>query len=110
MYYIYHIRDKITKHVVYVGSTNDITHRFITHKSYCHNPNSTNYNQRIYQHIRSQNGFENFECVEVFRLPDYCKNLVSYIERQEIINHLVTTKNIRFPRPKEGVSEIITQD
>jgi citrate lyase synthetase len=106
MYYIYHIVDKVTRFVVYIGSTNDITHRFITHKSYCHNPNSTNYNQRIYQYIRENGGFKNFECVEVFRLPDYCKNMVPYIERQEIINNLMTVKNIRYPRPKHEMCEI----
>jgi hypothetical protein len=110
MYYIYHIVDKVTRFIIYIGSTGDINHRFITHKSYCHNPNSSNYNQPIYQFIRAHGGFQNYECVEVFRLPDYCKNMIPYIEREEIINNLMTVKNKRHPRVQYTMRPILADN
>ena len=61
----YDIGDGLNR-LVYVGSCMDYERRFADHKKYCFNPNSKNYNFKLYQLIR-QYGWDEFvfEVIEV---------------------------------------------
>ena len=58
-YRIYSKNPAITE--CYIGSTEDLYQRKILHKSDCNNINSTRYNIKVYQYIRSNGGFDEFE-------------------------------------------------
>jgi hypothetical protein len=45
----------------YIGSTTNYKKRIINHKSVCNNKNSKDYNCFVYQYIRCNGGWENFE-------------------------------------------------
>lgn len=58
-------KDPIVKGV-YVGSTcNTIYKRKNEHKSCCNNINNKSYNINVYKYIRENNGFNNFEIIEI---------------------------------------------
>lgn len=48
----------ITK--VYVGSSEDLNHRLLCHKSNCNNPKSLGYNLKVYKFIRLNGGWDNW--------------------------------------------------
>jgi hypothetical protein len=48
---------------IYVGHTTDLTTRKNKHKSTCNNPNGERYNLYIYQFIRENGGWENWEMI-----------------------------------------------
>ena len=50
---------------IYVGHTTDFIRRKAVHKSDCNNPNSKNYNHYVYQFIRDNRGWENWDMVEI---------------------------------------------
>lgn len=56
----------------YIGSTTNWTKRKYRHKTNCNNEKSRNYNLQIYQIIRSNGGFENFNMILIEDYP--CKN------------------------------------
>lgn len=62
---IYHIRNKETKDVIYVGSSCNFTQRQICHKSNCNNKNISSHNQPIYVYIREHGDFECFEVIPI---------------------------------------------
>ena len=63
---IYHIRCKITKRVIYVGSSCDFINREKKHRyNCCNNESSDKYNLPIYKYIRENGGFENYEIIPV---------------------------------------------
>ena len=49
----------------YIGSTEDVRMRRMQHKSSCNNENSKNYNLKVYQFIRANGGWDNFEMVQI---------------------------------------------
>ena len=49
----------------YIGSCTDIRRRKNEHKFHCNNKNSPKYNYKLYQFIRANGGFDNFEMVEI---------------------------------------------
>ena len=53
---------------LYIGQTFNYPARVANHKSNCNNPNSIQYNNKLYKTIRSTGGFNNwkFEIVETF--------------------------------------------
>jgi predicted GIY-YIG superfamily endonuclease len=52
---------------IYVGSTTNFYRRKQKHKSTCNNSNDKGYNLNIYQFIRDNGGWENWQMVEVER-------------------------------------------
>ena len=50
---------------IYIGSTTNYRRRKHQHKRTCNNPNVKNYNLYVYQFIRNNGGFENWDMVEV---------------------------------------------
>jgi len=57
---------------IYIGSTINFTRRKCNHKFSCNNINSKNYNVNVYQYIRDNGGFDNFDmvCIEKFECND----------------------------------------
>lgn len=49
----------------YVGQTTDFIVRYRLHKSKCTNPNSDKYNIKVYEFIRSNGGWDNWEMLEI---------------------------------------------
>lgn len=49
----------------YVGSTTDFTRRKSNHKTFYNNPNFKDYNMNVYQFIRNNGGWDNFDMIEV---------------------------------------------
>jgi len=64
-YIIYRISHKTLEGLDYVGSTTDFHARKIGHKTNCSNSNRRNYNLKIYQVIRANGGWDQFEMVIV---------------------------------------------
>jgi len=54
-----------TLNLCYVGSTIDFKQRQRKHKSGCNNQNDQDYNNKIYQIIRQNGGWENFKMIEI---------------------------------------------
>ena len=54
---------------LYVGFTIDFTRRKSLHKHNCNNPNSKNYNLKVYQFIRENGGWENWTMVLIEYYP-----------------------------------------
>lgn len=49
----------------YVGSTTDFTRRKSGHKGRCNNINDKKYNYKVYQFIRANGGWENWDMIEI---------------------------------------------
>jgi len=53
----------------YVGHTTDFVKRKCNHKSVCNNQNTINYNLKIYQIIRDNGDWDNWEMIEIEKYP-----------------------------------------
>ena len=56
----------------YVGSTTDFTRRKAKHKHCCTNSSAKGYEMKVYQIIRENGGWENYDMVEIEKWP--CKD------------------------------------
>ena len=65
---------------IYVGSTTNFTKRKDTHKSSCNNVNGEKYNYYVYQFIRENGRFENWEMVLVEKYP--CNDVLELKQRE----------------------------
>ena len=50
---------------IYVGQTTDMRKRKWGHKATCNNENIKNYNSKVYQYIRDNGGFDNWDMIEI---------------------------------------------
>jgi hypothetical protein len=57
----------------YGGHSTNLSHRTETHKSDCNNPNGKYYNTYVYQFIRDNGGWDNWEILFQYNFP--CANL-----------------------------------
>tara|TARA_R110000772_G_scaffold783_2_gene2689 strand:+ start:110 stop:568 length:459 start_codon:yes stop_codon:yes gene_type:complete len=73
-------RDKSVKEF-YIGSTKNLQRRILNHKTSCHNINSKEYNYKVYQFIRDNGGWENWQIVVIRKLPNTNKPARCYIEQ-----------------------------
>ena len=69
---------------IYIGSTINKHRRKAHHKSVCNNPNSKMYNIRLYQFIRDNGGFDNWDLVILEEYPTENKNELTWKEREWI--------------------------
>jgi hypothetical protein len=70
---IYKIVSKdLTITEIYVGHTTNFIQRKYAHKNCCINKNVKGYNFKIYQFIRDNGGWDNFEMIEIEKYP--CKD------------------------------------
>jgi hypothetical protein len=54
---------------IYVGSSTNFTKRKTNHKSNCYNENQPHYNFKVYQTIRQNGGWENWQMIEIEKYP-----------------------------------------
>ena len=54
---------------IYIGSTTDFVKRKYKHKSLCNNENSKKYNEKKYQYIRDNGGWDNWNMIEIEKFP-----------------------------------------
>ena len=80
----------------YVGSTTNFKSRKACHKYTCTNPNSKDYNAKVYQFITEHGGWENWSMIMVEEFP--CDNKLQ-LERKEreTIENLKPTLNCIIP-------------
>jgi len=69
---------------LYIGSTWDLDERMIAHKTVCNNPNAYGHNCQVYQAIRANGGWDNWEVMEI----DFKKDLTRK-ERKEHEQYLI---------------------
>ena len=84
---------------LYVGSTTNFRNRKNGHKSKCHNPNSSEYEFKVYQFIRANGGFQNFSMIVVEKYP--CNDKMDCDKRERYwIETLYATLNKQIPSRK----------
>jgi hypothetical protein len=69
-------KDKGYDSPIYIGSTKDFKERTRLHKRECNNPNRKGYNIKVYQYIRDNGGWDNFEMLVV--------DILNYTEKKEL--------------------------
>ena len=80
----------------YVGSTNNFYRRKSNHKTSCNNPSVKEYNYKVYQFIRENGGFDNFELIELEKQIFKTKEQASIRERYWV-ETLNSTLNSNIP-------------
>ena len=95
--YIYQIscRDDTIKDS-YIGSTNNMRHRELDHRSLCHNERDRHYNCRLYKFIRANGGWSNWK---VTALEEFqCDNRMKKTRKERTyIEQLQPTLNTNIP-------------
>lgn len=69
---IYKIQHRWKDELLYIGSTTNFAKRKGQHKSQCYNTNNKIYNAKLYQSIRDNGGWEEFNMVVIKEFP--CEN------------------------------------
>jgi len=81
---------------IYIGSTTNFNKRKSKHKNDYYNENSRIYNCKVYQYIRENGGFSNFEMVIIEEYP--CNNKKEVLERERyFIKELKASLNTEIP-------------
>jgi hypothetical protein len=81
-YTIYRISHKTLEGLDYIGSTTDFERRKTNHKRCCLNPKDSHYNINVYQVIRANGGWDQFDMIAVKTLV--CCNLEARQEEERI--------------------------
>lgn len=77
---------------LYVGSTKNLNNRKWLHKSVCNNPNNSSYNLKLYETIRNNGGWDNWE-VRPIGKGIFNNKTDARIEEQRYINELRANLN-----------------
>ena len=80
----------------YYGSTTNFRQRKTGHKTNCNNINSKQYNQKKYQFIRENGGWDNFVMLEIEKFSCKDKNELNAEERR-VIDELKSKLNCNVP-------------
>ena len=81
---------------IYIGSTTNMRNRKNKHKSNCNNPNSKEYNYKVYQTIREFGGWDNWDMILVEYVNTTSKKELEKEERV-VIELLKPTLNYNLP-------------
>ena len=76
-------KDDLYDENIYTGHTTDFICRESSHKSKCNNANSKDYNQKKYQYIRENGGWDEWLMIEIEKYP--CKDRPEAIARERVI-------------------------
>ena len=99
---IYKIQHETKDELLYIGSTTHFGNRKRQHKSSCYNPNEKSYNNKLYQTIRDNGGWNTFSMVMVKPFP--CENKrQAEAEEDKCIREMKSSLNMRkaFLSPEE---------
>ena len=66
---IYKVQHIDKEDLLYVGHTTNFTKRKNCHKSCCNNENNSKHNQKLYQMMRENGGFDMFRMIEIEKYP-----------------------------------------
>ena len=81
---------------IYVGSTLNFNRRKSEHKSSCNQPTCKEYNYYVYQFIRSNGGWENWDMIVIKNFTCNSKrDLIT--EEDKVMRELNPSLNVRFP-------------
>jgi len=72
--------DDLNDENIYIGHTTNMTKRRWQHKNGCYNPNRKHYNIKIYEFIRENGGWDNWQMILVEKYP--CNNVYEAIARE----------------------------
>jgi hypothetical protein len=97
---------------IYIGSTTNFSRRKCEHKTCCNNKKDKKYNLRLYQFIRENGGWENFDMVQVEQYNATDKHSLHARERHWIeelkpsLNSCIPTRTIKewYQDNKETIS------
>jgi hypothetical protein len=106
---IYHIRNKETKEVIYVGSTTNFQQRKTKHKYRCNYPNDTKHHFKCYVCIRENGGWDCFEVIPVEFLKLENKTQLVIAEQAEIDKQDTLKNQIRAHIPEEDHKDKIKE-
>lgn len=91
---IYKLQHREDETLLYIGSTTDFTQRKRHHKSVCYNQNSKEFNQKKYQMIRDNGGWDMFNMIQIEEYP--CDNKRQAEKREdELIKELKSNMNMK---------------
>ena len=80
----------------YVGQTTNFNKRKSNHKYTCNNENSKKYNLKVYQFIRNNGGWDNFNMIEIEKY--YCNDKNDAYKRERYwLEQLNATLNTQIP-------------
>ena len=98
---IYKIQHKDNNDLLYVGHTTNFTKRKAYHKEYSTIETSSKYNNKVYQMIRENGGWDDFNMIVIEEFP--CQNLrEAEAEEDKVMREMKATMNmIRAFHPKE---------
>ena len=85
-YYIYKLQcfDPLRDDACYIGSTANLRTRKNKHKSNCNNSSTRDHNNKVYQIIRENGGWENWQLTPIEELPMHTKVQASIREQHWI--------------------------
>lgn len=82
---------------IYVGHTTNIKRRIILHKDRCNNPKDKYYHLKVYEFIRNNGGFDNWDIIVLEEYP--CNSFSDAIKRErEYYETLKATLNMIYPQ------------
>jgi hypothetical protein len=94
---------------IYVGSSTNFTKRKTNHKSNCYNENQPHYNLKLYQTIRQNGGWDNWEMLEVEKYPCNDGNELRARERVKY-EELKANMNIQYPNRTIKEWNVVNKD
>ena len=62
-------KDDLQNKNIYIGSTTDFRRRKNNHKTRCNNPKASEYNFKVYQNIRENDGWDEWVMLEIEKFP-----------------------------------------
>jgi len=87
---------------VYIGSTKNFRKRKWEHKNRCNNPNSKGYNLKLYQYIRENGGWDEFNKIVIEKYP--CNSKEELVKREDEIMCEIKS-NLNNIRAKRSIKE-----
>ena len=82
---------------IYVGSTTNIKKRILNHKNNCNNPKDKCYYYKVYEFIRNNGGWDNWDIIVIEQYP--CNShLDAVIKEREYYETLKPTLNMIYPQ------------
>ena len=95
-YTFYRIKSKNIKITeFYIGSTGNFDERKRKHKSNCNNENGNSYNCKLYQFIRSNGGWDEWDCEIIETL--ICSNTEKLLYKNKLMELYGATLNVYIP-------------
>ena len=116
IYKLCHIND-LDNENIYIGSTTNFKCRKNGHKADCNNKNSKNYNYKVYQFIRDNGGWDEWQMIPIESFPCNNKIELQIRERYHIellkskLNQLIPTRTDKeyYNDNKEQIAKYLKQ-